>query len=57
MSVLTLAPFGMQPLGALLAGTIAASAGEAVTMSLLALLGLIFAAFMWLRVPAWRALA
>ncbi len=56
MSVYTLVFFGFMPLGALLAGSLAAQVGEAETVALCGLVLLGLAAWIWLRVPGLRRL-
>ncbi|MEW5957651.1 MAG: MFS transporter [Chloroflexota bacterium] len=56
VSVYTLNFFGFMPLGALLAGALAASFGEPMMVRLSALILLGFAVFLWLWVPRLRAL-
>jgi predicted MFS family arabinose efflux permease len=56
MSVYTLCFFGMFPLGSLLLGTVAEVIGEPTTVALGALVTLVFAGLLWLRVPQLRAL-
>jgi MFS family permease len=56
VSVYTLSFFGLMPLGALLAGSVAEFVGEPLTITLSALISLGFAAFLWVRVPALRRL-
>ena len=56
MGIYTLGFFGMMPLGALLAGAMAAITSEPITVVLGALITLGFAVWLWLRVPQLRAL-
>jgi len=56
MSVYTLGFFGVMPIGALLAGTVAELTSEPITVVLGALITLGFAAWLWLRMPQLRAL-
>ncbi len=56
VSVYTLSFFGLMPLGALLAGSVAEIIGEPLTIILSALISFGFAVFLWLRVPALRGL-
>jgi predicted MFS family arabinose efflux permease len=56
MSIYTLCFFGMFPLGSLLLGAVAEVIGEPMTVALGALVTLIFAGLLWLRVPQLRAL-
>lgn len=56
VSIYTLGFFGLMPLGALLAGWAAEWIGEPNTVALSGLVSLIFAAWLWLRVPQLRAL-
>jgi len=56
VSVYTLSFFGLMPLGALLAGSVAEVIGEPPTIVLSALISLGFAMFLWLRVPTLRRL-
>lgn len=55
VSIYTLGFFGLMPLGALLAGWAAEWIGESNTVALSALITLVFAAWLWLRVPKLRA--
>jgi MFS family permease len=56
MSIYSLIMFGGMPLGALWAGTIAQLIGAPWTLTASALIGLLFAALFWLRVPQLRKL-
>jgi MFS family permease len=56
MGIYTLCFFGMFPLGSLLLGTVAEVIGEPMTVALGALVTLVFAGLLWLRVPQLRAL-
>jgi predicted MFS family arabinose efflux permease len=55
MSIFTLAFFGLMPLGSLLAGALATRIGEPLTVTIGALVVLVFEALVWLRVPQLRA--
>jgi len=54
MSIFTLAFFGLLPVGSLLAGEAAARFGEPLTVAAGAVISLIYAGFVWLRVPELR---
>jgi MFS family permease len=54
MGIYTIGFFGMMPLSALLAGGVAEAIGAPITVALSALLMLLFAAWLWLRVPQLR---
>jgi MFS family permease len=54
MSIYTLSFFGFMPIGALLAGVAAARLGEPLTGALGAALMLVFALYLWARVPELR---
>jgi MFS family permease len=54
MSIFTLAFFGLMPIGSLLAGSAAERIGEPLTVAIGASVPLLFAAFVWLRVPQLR---
>lgn len=56
MAVYSLAFFGMMPLGALLAGGLAAVTTEPISVAVSAAAMLAFAAWLWLRAPKVRAL-
>ncbi len=56
MGVYSLGFFGMMPVGALLAGAAAEVIGEPLTVAIGAAIVLIFAAWLWLRMPQVRAL-
>lgn len=56
VSIYTFSFFGLMPLGALLAGWAAESIGEPNTIVLSALVCLVFAGWLWLRVPQLRTL-
>ena len=56
MSIYTVSFFGMFPVGALLMGTIAEKVGEPATVALAASAALVFAGWLWLRVPRLRGL-
>ena len=56
MGVYTLGFFGMMPVGALLAGTVAQVTNAPATVALGVLIMLGFAVFLWARVPQLRAL-
>ena len=54
MSIFTLSFFGLMPIGALLAGSIAARFGEPLTVALGAMILLVFSMLVWARVPQLR---
>lgn len=56
MAIFSLTFFGGMPLGALWAGPLADRIGAPLTVTLSALVGLSFAAFVWLRAPQMRGL-
>jgi MFS family permease len=57
MSIYTLSFFGMMPVGSLLIGGIAEVTSEPITVALGALVCLVFAAWLWFRVPKLRELS
>jgi MFS family permease len=56
VSVYTLSFFGLSPLGALLAGWVAEIISEPTTILITAVISILFALFLWVRVPQLRAL-
>ena len=56
MSVHAISVFGMLPIGSLLLGSLAQKIGEPITVALGALVVLVFAGFLWLRIPQLRSL-
>jgi MFS family permease len=54
MSIYMLSFFGLMPVGALLAGSVAERIGEPLTVAIGATILLVFAALVWLRVPELR---
>jgi MFS family permease len=56
MSIYSLGFFGLMPVGALLTGVAAETIGAPITVAAGAVVTLVFAAYLWLRVPHLRAL-
>jgi MFS family permease len=56
MGIYTISFFGVMPVSALLAGGVAEVAGEPIAVALGALVTLIFAVWLWARMPQLRAL-